>query len=37
LIGHSLGAHTAGYAGEKIADLALGLAGQITGLLQMTF
>ncbi|XP_046636860.1 pancreatic lipase-related protein 2-like isoform X1 [Daphnia pulicaria] len=32
LIGHSLGAHTAGYAGEKIADLALGLAGQITGL-----
>lgn len=29
MIGHSLGAHTAGYAGEKIPNL-----GQITGLLQ---
>ncbi len=29
LIGHSLGAHTAGYAGEKIPNL-----GQITGVLQ---
>jgi pancreatic triacylglycerol lipase len=32
LIGHSLGAHTAGYAGEKIPNL-----GQITGLLLVTF
>jgi pancreatic triacylglycerol lipase len=36
LIGHSLGAHTAGYAGEKSVELGQ-ILGQITGLLQMTF